>query len=138
MTAEQKQRVLRAWQRFVDSGFERQQFTRALYNHLILHCSFIAHYDVNGFYAEYFEDSTQTQRFLGQFDRRQGCVSIEMGHTLWLSGDYSDINNAMVDAIADDLVSIRQRLWKTPAVEDAQAAGSDTGQEDSQPTDKPQ
>ena len=44
MSAAQKATILRAWVRFLKSGLQFEQFTKALYNHLIQHCSFIAHY----------------------------------------------------------------------------------------------
>ena len=44
MSAAQKTTVLRAWIRFLKSGLRFDQFTKALYDHLIQHCSFIAHY----------------------------------------------------------------------------------------------
>jgi hypothetical protein len=44
MSAAQKTTVLRAWIRFLKSGLRCDQFTKALYDHLIQHCSFIAHY----------------------------------------------------------------------------------------------
>ncbi len=48
LTAHQKRNVFRAWIRFVRSGFDLGSFTKALYNHLIQHCSFIAHYNRGG------------------------------------------------------------------------------------------
>ena len=54
-------------------------FTKRLYEHLHLHCSFIAHYNRLGFYAEYFERGEDTARFLSQFDSRGDCRSVEYG-----------------------------------------------------------
>ncbi len=99
MTANQKAAVLRAWGRFLKGGLRPEGFTRALYDHLIQHCSFIAHYDRAGFYATYFQQPETTAQFFSQFDRRQGCVSVEYGMDGWIQGaEYSDLNNAMVDA----------------------------------------
>ena len=113
MTTNEKRQVLRAWIRFVRSGFAFEQFTKALYNHLIQHCSFIAHYNRGGFYATYFQDPTDTTRFLDQFDRSSDCVSVEYGTGWWLGDDgddYYDINNAMVDAIEELLPGLRRAL----------------------------
>jgi hypothetical protein len=113
MSADEKRRVLRAWIRFVKGDCAFEQFTKALYNHLIQHCSFIAHYNRGGFYATYFQEPDATQRFLDQFDRAKECVSIEYGTSWWLGddgGDYHDINNAMVDAIEDLLPGLRRTL----------------------------
>jgi hypothetical protein len=96
MSAAQKATILRAWVRFLRSGLQFEQFTKALYNHLIQHCSFIAHYDRAGFYSCYFEGGDSIARFLSQFDTRGPCASVEYGGQYWLSGDYEDINRAMI------------------------------------------
>ena len=113
MSAAQKRNVLRAWLRFVKSGFELRWFTKALYEHLIQHCSFIANYNRGGFYDTYFQQPEATQRFLDQFDRSKGCLSVEYGGGWWLGDDrneYHDINNAMVDAIQDLIPELRCAL----------------------------
>jgi hypothetical protein len=96
MSAAQKTTILRAWVRFLKSGLQFEQFTKALYNHLIQHCSFITHYDRAGFYSFYFEGGDSIARFLSQFDSRGPCASVEYGGQYWLSGDYEDINRAMI------------------------------------------
>lgn len=96
MSAAQKTTTLRAWVRFLKSGLQFEHFTKALYNHLIQHCSFIAHYNRAGFYSHYFEAGDSTARFLSQFDSRGPCSSVEYGRGHWLSGDYQDINRAMI------------------------------------------
>jgi len=111
MSAEAKEKVLRDWDKFIESDFDKDRFTKRLYNHLIQHCSFIAHYNQGGFYGTYFEDPEDTLRFIKQFDRDKGCISIEYGMKYWLSGeDYADINNAMVDAMELNKVAIYPRL----------------------------
>jgi len=113
MSAAQKRNVLRAWLRFVKSGFEQRWFTRALYEHLISHCSFIAHYNRGGFYDTYFQQPDATQRFLDQFDRSKGCQSVEYGGAWWLGDErngYRDINQAMVDGIQDLMPDLRRAL----------------------------
>jgi hypothetical protein len=100
MTAKEKELVLKRWVRFVKNGFRMSDFTKALYEHCINHCSFIAHFNRGGFYATYFEQPEMTAHFLTQFDKDRGCVSIEYGDTYWLTApDYQDINSAMCDAI---------------------------------------
>jgi hypothetical protein len=96
MSAVQKTTILRAWVRFLKSGLPFEQFTKALYDHLIQHCSFIAHYSRAGFYSHYFEAGDSTALFLSQFDSRGPCLSVEYGDRHWLSGDYEDINQAMI------------------------------------------
>ncbi|MBI4294657.1 MAG: hypothetical protein HY669_00645 [Chloroflexi bacterium] len=100
MSAKEKEQVLRAWETFLKNGCRPQDFTEALYHHLIQHCSFTAHYDRGGFYHTYFANGEDTTHFLTQFDRSRGCKSVEYGGGWWLTGDYADINNAMVDVAA--------------------------------------
>lgn len=125
MTAQQKRRVLGDWARFFRTGMDDKRFTKRLYEHLILHCAFIAHYSRAGFFQTYFADPEALQRFLDQFDRSKGCVSTEYGSTYWIrdgnecSAAYYDLNNSMVDAIADMLPALREQA-RGRAVEAAQ------------------
>jgi hypothetical protein len=108
MSAKEKELVLAQWKRFMERGFGFEHFTDRIYKHLTLHCSFIAHFNRNGFYSTYFENPEATIRFLNQFDSDLGLRSAEYGSTWWLEGDYADINRAMcevVDAIKGRLYS---------------------------------
>jgi len=98
MSAAEKRKVLKQWNLFLKSGLQREKFTKPLYEHLINHCSFIAHYDIHGFYSTYFEEGEDTAHFLSQFDDRNGIPkSIEYGMTYWITDeDYYDINSEMV------------------------------------------
>ena len=97
MSAGEKQKVLRQWRMFLNSGLSKNNFTKALYDHLIQHCSFIAHYDRQGFYSTYFEEGEDAVHFLSQFDNRNGIPnSIEYGMVGWYTTpDYNDINSEM-------------------------------------------
>ena len=98
MSAAEKSKVLKHWEMFLRGGLEKKYFTVALYKHLINHCSFIAHYDIHGFYATYFENGDDTLHFLSQFDTRNSIPSsIEYGDlSSWLTDeDYYDINIEM-------------------------------------------
>jgi hypothetical protein len=97
MSAREKELVLKAWVRFLRKGLKFEDFTRRLYEHLHLHCQFIAHYDRAGFYQTYFERGEDTVKFLSQFDRRGECRSVEYGMTNWLDGDYGDLARAMIE-----------------------------------------
>lgn len=103
MSAAEKARVLKQWETFLKYGCKREHFTKPLYNYLIQHCSFIAHYDLNGFYDTYFTSGDDTRQFLSQFDDRKGIPrSVEYGDTYWICGGndvsqgYYDINCEMV------------------------------------------
>jgi hypothetical protein len=79
MSAVEKEAVLNNWVRF-----------------LINHCMFIAHYSRHGFYDFYFTTPERLRKFLSQFDGRGACMSVEYGMDIWLTGEYSDLNQAMV------------------------------------------
>ncbi|HLM60331.1 MAG TPA: hypothetical protein VK308_05990, partial [Pyrinomonadaceae bacterium] len=93
----EKEKVFKNWVRFVKNGFKWSDFTDALYKHLTLHCDFIAHFNRLGFHEEYFLTGADKIRFIEQFDRKK------LNHNWWFSlkttGDYSDINNAMIDEL---------------------------------------
>ncbi|MFA5859757.1 MAG: hypothetical protein WC955_11915 [Elusimicrobiota bacterium] len=116
MSADEKSKVLKDWDKFweeITNSYDKtytdkygntlplpfSKFTDKLYQHLHLHCSFIAHYDRHGFYSTYFESPEDTVKFVKQFDVDLGCVSIEYGGSYWLNGDYSDLNNAMCEVM---------------------------------------
>lgn len=64
-----------------------------------------------GFYGTYFEDPEDTIKFMKQFDKDQGCISVEYGMKYWLTGeDYGDINPAMVEAYEPYKTEIYPRL----------------------------
>jgi len=96
MTAQEKATVLRAWARFLRGGLREEQFSKALYHHLTLHCSFIAHYDRAGFYATYFVRPETVRDFFTQFDNRGPCLSVEYGMDYWKNGEYADLASAMI------------------------------------------
>ena len=83
MTAKEKELVLRNWETFLKHGLKKGHFTKRLYDHLHLHCGFIAHYNIHGFYSTYFEAGQDTQRFFEHF-----C-----NHTTTV--DYDDLHTAM-------------------------------------------
>ena len=117
MTAAEKRRVLCQWARFLKSGFDARHFMKSLYQHLTLHCSYIAHYSKAGFFEVYFEDPSATQHFLDQYDRSKGCLSVEYGNAWWINDeDYRDINGAMVDAAMAMMPALRRMLRERETV----------------------
>jgi hypothetical protein len=113
MSASEKLKVLRAWTRFLESGCKWSSFTKDLYNHLIQHCSFIAHYNRQGFYSVYFERPTPgTFLFLDQFDPEKSGRSAEYGTTHWLSAEATgaDLNAAMREAALPYLDRLRKQF----------------------------
>ena len=114
MTAKEKEKVLKQWEAFLKNGCIRLMFTKQLYHHLIMHCSFIAHYDINGFYATYFEQGDDTINFLSQFDNRNGIPkSVELGMYGWYTdSDYHDLNSAMCQVASKYIPHLIQEAEK--------------------------
>ncbi len=112
MSKVQKTKVLTAWVRFLKGGLQFSQFTEALYDHLIQHCSFIAHYSRAGFYSHYFEDGDSTALFLSQFDLRGPRLSVEYGGRYWLTGDHKDLNRAMIEEAKEFIPSLAMAAYR--------------------------
>lgn len=55
-TTKDKEKIAKAWVRFLKGGLKKPQFTSALYKHLSLYFGFIAHCNIHGFYEERFEE----------------------------------------------------------------------------------
>lgn len=108
MTAEEKEKVLKTWKRFIKSDFQEKSFTERLYQHLILHCSFIAHYDKAGFYSTYFRNPKDAVEFIRQFDKDFGYNSAEYGMDYWIKGDFRDLNLAM----CQEMEKFKEDLYK--------------------------
>ena len=88
MTAREKELVLKSWRAFLKHGLQKQHFTKRLYEHLHLHCGFIANFNIHGFYSTYFEAGQDTERFFEHF-----CDYTARNYGA--NGDYDDVNTAM-------------------------------------------
>jgi hypothetical protein len=110
MSGKEKEVVLNAWTRFLKNGCKFHDFTDALYRHLTLHCSFIAHYGRRGFYEFYFgTPGSATIRFIDQFDPAKPGISAEIGMTYWLNGPTgADLNRAMREVSAPYTSKLRE------------------------------
>jgi len=106
LSAKDKDKILKQWKRFLKTSFAKTTFPKALYEHLHLHCGFIAHYDKETFWRHYFVDPKMTQKFLMQFDRDYDEPA--EGMKWWKESDeYGDLNKAMID-FTDE---IKRSLW---------------------------
>ena len=108
--SKEEEEVLKDWKSFIKSEFSYRTFTKRIYEHLTLHCMFIAHYSKDGFYSTYFVDPGDTLKFLRQFDKDFNFKSIEYGSEVWLKGEYGDINEAMTKEIEKYKKELYQRL----------------------------
>lgn len=88
MTAKEKELVLKNWKIFLQHGLKKEHFTKRLYNHLHLHCGFIANFNIHGFYSTYFEAGQDTERFFEHF-----CNYSAQNYGANI--DYDDLNTAM-------------------------------------------
>jgi hypothetical protein len=103
MTAREKELVLRNWERFLQHGLRVEHFTKRLYQHLHLHCGFIAHYNIHGFYSEYFQTGPDTERFFENF-----CSYTAQNFGAY--AEYDDLNRAMRDVYERQEASITQQV----------------------------
>lgn len=122
MTARQKQLVLGDWLRFLKSGLAHKQFSKRLYNHLIQHCSFIAHYNREGFYSTYFRSGDDVVRFLSQFDGTTSCSSVEYGWPWWQHGEYEDLNRAMIEVATPLIPDLKKQVFAAQEATDVAQA----------------
>ncbi|MEH0110631.1 hypothetical protein V6N00_13045 [Tersicoccus sp. MR15.9] len=93
-TAEKKRRALAAFTRFVDSGFEGERFTRAVYDLLTVRLDFIAHYDLGGFFAYYFENGPAGVREF--FDELHHAIGVRASTSITRRPDW-DLALALAD-----------------------------------------
>lgn len=59
MTKEEKLKIYKNFVSFLNNHFKESLFTKNLYTELTMHFGFIAHYNKNGFYSEYFESAAK-------------------------------------------------------------------------------
>lgn len=67
MTASEKTKIYKAFVSFLNNHFKESNFKKNLYEHLHLHCGFIAHYNIKGFYSEYFTTAARFQKIALNF-----------------------------------------------------------------------
>lgn len=110
LSADQKRKILKQWTSFIKNGFPENLFTNAIYEHLHLHCGYIAHYDRSGFYVEYWGAHA---RDLHRHAKEDAFIlrSIPTAFYNWKSflrqfttwGEYRDINTAMMAVLKSEL-----------------------------------
>ncbi len=114
LSAEEKFKVLKQWEIFVNSGFLHERFTRNIYEHLHLHCGYIAHYDRGGYYYTFWNDE------ILRYAAKNNCVLSPVPGIFYewkrflkqftVRGDYSDINTAMMIILKAVLVRVVGKL----------------------------
>lgn len=103
MTIREKAIVLKNWERFLQHGMRMEHFTKRLYDYLHQQCGFIAHYNIHGFYGEYFTSGMDVERFFEQFltNTTQYCGA---------DPDCNDLNVAMRDVYKRHRRAIAQQV----------------------------
>ena len=132
MSAREKELVLKSWVRFLKHGVRYEDFSHRLYEHLHLHCQFIAHYNRAGFYQTYFSNGEDMVRFLSQFDKREESRSVEYGGWSWQEGAYEDLAKAMVEeasAYLPELLEQAQAKQRKADLEEAERLLAKHGRE---------
>jgi len=125
MTAKVKELTLKQWRTFIRDGMQAKHFTKRIYDHLILHCSFIAHYNREGFYYTYFQQPEDTIKFLRQFDPDGNHLSVEYGMIYWWTGsDYHDLNDAMCQVVGEYIEQYTSQKLKEVRTRDVLLAKS--------------
>lgn len=59
LTDLEKKKIYINFVKFLNNHFSQSTFKKNLYEHFHLHCGFIAHYNIHGFYGEYFETAAK-------------------------------------------------------------------------------
>ncbi|HJE03606.1 MAG TPA: hypothetical protein K8U92_06975, partial [Aliarcobacter thereius] len=67
MSAAEKTQIYKNFVTFLNNHFKESSFKKNLYEHLHLHCGFIAHYNIKGFYSEYFTTAARFQKIALDF-----------------------------------------------------------------------
>lgn len=101
MSSREKYVVAKLFKRFVENGFKEKDFSKKLYEHLHLHCGFIAHYNKNGFYYTYFNGSKDDlKNFVEHFlDVYINNNIDEYNYANVNMSSYKDINKVMADIL---------------------------------------
>ena len=103
MTEEKKNKVYRDFKKLVDNK-SIDFLTKTLYEHLHLHCGFIAHYNIHGF-KEFYRSPKDFKGFLEWLSSPQFVCISTFGN-----GDYYDVNKAMHDYLKPIYPSIVEYL----------------------------
>lgn len=69
MTSTQKSKIYKNFVSFLNNHFKPTSFKKDIYEHCHLHCGFIAHYNINGFYGEYFGTAARFHKIANGFEK---------------------------------------------------------------------
>jgi len=89
LSGKEQEKVFKHFKKVIDKR-DSGLITKSLYNHLHVHCDFIAHYDIFGFRGYY--SGLSFREFVEHFDLNNP-ETVYWRH--WLRGDYTEINQDM-------------------------------------------
>lgn len=100
MTDLEKKKVYINFVKLLNNHFKHTLFKKNLYQHFTNHCGFIAHYNINGFYGEYFETaanfhfnvngySNAMSEYSGNLNKKSTLSHAEQFYTI-----YEEINGS--------------------------------------------
>jgi len=114
LSAEKKHCIIKQWTLFVKSGFKPEKFTKNIYEHLHLHCGFIAHYNLRGFYGNYWDDEVIRYAEGNNMLVRpvpavfHGWESFLKQFNIW--GEYTDLNAVMMRVLMEELNKLTEEI----------------------------
>lgn len=119
LRADEKRKILKQWSAFVKKGFTETLFTNSVYDHLHLHCGYIAHYNKHGYYDEYWgayardlhrhakDDHSSLRPIPAAFHNWKSFI---LQFNIW--GDYTDISTAMMIVLKTELECLEKDVLK--------------------------
>jgi len=112
LSAKEKGQIHKHFERFVNGGFQRNDFANRLYEHLHLHCGFIAHYSISGFYDTYFNgNKNELETFVEHFlEREELSGGYKYNGYNCADKPYRDINVAMANILYDKLYKNNKKV----------------------------
>lgn len=97
MSAKQKENAWKNFKKIIDKR-DISLLKKPLYEHLHVHCGFIAHYNIHGFREEY--SGQNFRRFIEHFDKNHYYNQPPYLNFLWVGErDYADINTQIADYV---------------------------------------
>ena len=102
LKADEKYRIAKHFDRFVKNGFKEKDFVNSIYEHLHIHCGFIAHYSRIGFYHTYFNGG-DLRTFISHFLKIESLdYESYYNYCNVESGNYQDINKVIADILIEN------------------------------------
>jgi len=100
MTDLEKAKIYVAFVKLLNNHFKFTLFKKNLYNHFTSHCGFIAHYNMNGFYGEYFKTAAKfhfnVNEYSNPMSENSGNLNVKstLSHGEQFYAIYAEINGS--------------------------------------------